>query len=70
MPGDKGTDKSSNGRISLSPRLVGQFILWAIITTVGGGIYMILNHDKAIALIEQRLTTIEERINEVKDLIK
>jgi len=67
VPNGKGSDRTNNARISLSPRFIGQFILWAMITTVGGVIYMVLTHDKEIAVIEQRLITIEERIEDLEE---
>jgi len=56
----------NNGGTPFPPRLVGQFILLGIIGLIGWSLYTTHTHDKALAVIEQRLTHIEQEIINLK----
>ncbi len=62
MAKSKDDNSNNSGGVRLSGKLVGQFILWAFIITVGGVVTFTLSHDKAIALMEQRLSSCEDRL--------
>lgn len=62
----KKNDTFDDERVSLSPRLVGQFILWALIALVGWSFISTLQHQTAIAVIEHRLDTQEREINHLR----
>ena len=52
-----------NGQNSdLVLRNFGAFIFWAVIASVGWSFYSTLKHETAIAVIEQRLNFLEEKI--------
>jgi len=62
-PNDSG---SSEGRPKLDIRPFGQFILWAVIALVGWSFYSTMQHETAIAVMDQRLSTVEDQIRALK----
>ena len=62
MSQHKNSDHNSMEGHSLDFRIIGQFILWAIVALVGWSFYSTLQHEVAIALTEQRLTVIEHKL--------
>ena len=54
------------GGVSLPPRLLGQFILWGMIALVGWSFYTTLKHETGLAVIEQRITHIEQELKNLK----
>lgn len=67
MAESKANRNNNSGGISLPPRLVGQFILWGMMMLVGWSLYTTHTHGKLLAVIEQRLTHIEEEIKIIKE---
>jgi len=56
---------SSEGRPQLHLRFTGQFILWAVIALVGWSFYSIVHHETAIAVMNQRLSALEDKIDDL-----
>jgi hypothetical protein len=62
-----GSDKDNLGNYNrqIEPyiRYFGQFIFWAILGLVGWSFWTTLQHEKQIAVLEQRVTTLEKLVN-------
>lgn len=61
MAGNKRNDFSSEGFPQTYLRYTGQFIFWAVLSLVGWSFYTTISLDKAVAVLEQRVTTLEEK---------
>lgn len=66
--GQPKSDVPGNGRNSdLVLRNVGSFIFWAVITLVGWSFYSTVKHETAIAVMEQRLSALEDKVDDLKE---
>lgn len=63
MPIDSSDSVNSEGRLKLDLRLAGKFILWAVIAIVGWSLYHTEKHETAIAVIQQKLEHIDQKIH-------
>ncbi len=62
MSQHKDSDHNSREGNNLGVQFTGQFILWTVIALVGWSFYSTLQHEVAIAIMEQRLTVIEHKL--------
>lgn len=62
MADNKDAGRKAGGPSDLYIRHIGQFIFWAVLSLVGWSFYTTLQNDKAIAVMEQRLTDIEKHL--------
>jgi hypothetical protein len=60
VAGNKRNDQSPHGYPEVLLRYFGQFIFWAVLMLVGWSFYTTQHLDKAVAVLEQRVTTLEE----------
>lgn len=76
MPSTSDDSVSREGRPQLDNRYVGKFILWVVIVLVGWSFYHTEKHGVAIAVIQQKLEhidqkiTIDQRLRDIQDQIK
>lgn len=62
MASDKNDSPPDNGYSEVYLRYVGKFIFWTVLSLVGWSFYTTLQNDKAIALLEQRVTALERLV--------
>jgi len=62
VPSTSDDSVSSEGRPQLDNRYIGKFILWAVIVLVGWSFYSTMHHETRLAVIEQELKHIDEKI--------
>lgn len=67
MAESKGNAGGNNGGVSLSPRLIGQFILWAMMALVAWSFYTTLKHETTLTLLEHRVMELEKKYNRIFD---
>lgn len=60
MEGNQGNEAPLKGHDAIYLRYAGQFIFWAVIMLVGWSFYTTINLDKAMAVLEQRVYTLEQ----------
>jgi hypothetical protein len=61
----KDSGRKTGGNTDIYVRHAGQFIFWALIMLVGWSFYTTLQNDKAIAVMEQRITALEIHLEKV-----
>lgn len=62
MPDSNEDSGSSEGRPKLDTRLIGKFILWAIVALVGWSFYSTMKHETSLAVLEREIQHINEKI--------
>lgn len=63
MASNKNDSPHPHGYSEVYLRYVGQFIFWAVLSLVGWSFYTTLQHEKELAVLEQRVTTLEKLVN-------